>query len=983
MRINYANQFLLSCAFMLPLGIQASESDTNQLSNELAQGCYAIQSPENGKFLQKFFKGGAVDNGLGYHFSATDVNNAARFFMKPTSFSNYLMTDVDGRYFATHLPAEVSAGRYAGKFAEWKISGRNDGSGQAKFKFHGHGLNMTLRHNYADSGLYFFDLLNPHNYTSEDEFNLIPQTGCTPFPEITVNVSGDKSVLKGNIDEPVRGFVDAHTHITSYEFMGGKMMHGKAFHPWGVASALSDSKIIHGPNGSLDLIGNLLAYNDVNNRYDTRGWPDFPYWPNHKQMSHTAYYYKWIERAYLAGQRLLVTHLVENEVLCKVQSTVNPGSWINPNSCDTMDSIRLQVQRMNEMQDYIDAQSGGPGKGFFRIVTSPEQARQVMADGQLAVLMGVEASETFNCGQKDDCDLETVESGVNEIYNLGIRVIYPTHKFDNKLGGSRVENGFINIGQWLAGGRFFETKECSDETKGAAFTSGFPLLSDVPVIKDILKAVHLDPQYDESIEHCNKHGLSQLGVYLINRMIDKKMLIEMDHMSPDTASSVMDIVEGRGYSGVISSHSWMNTANDGGVHHNTKRMIQAGGFVSPYNNNATVMEGLVSRYLDEVEQTPYLNGVGVGTDMSGLGTQPGPRGDAASNPLKYPFTSEFGLVFDKQVSGNRVFDFNQEGMAHYGMLADHIQDMREQNSTRVYEAVMNSAEAYLQMWERSEGNTDSQYIDPLEPFVQIFNRKANRCMDIDGKDVNLFNGSNVQLWRCNDESYDQFWIYNKAEQMFENRADRSKCLDNRGQNHNDGEIVVWDCVDNDNLRWNYHGNTLATKQDANVVADAYSYGNGGNVGQWVSHGSTWQQWELRPMSDVHRWVDFRDKRQGRCWDVSGGNTANGTKIRMQSCNGSPQQQWYFDPVKGSFRSQLAGNKCIDIPAGDTSNGAELQIWDCDEHNPNQQFNKQGNRISARLNSAQVFDASGTDLGDPLILWRHHGRDNQQWRASLN
>lgn len=249
-----------------------------------------------------------------------------------------------------------------------------------------------------------------------------------------------------------------------------------------------------------------------------------------------------------------------------------------------MDSIRLQINRLNQMQAYIDAQSGGPGKGFFRLVTSPEQARQVMANGQMAVLMGVEASETFNCGKKDKCNRNTVESGLNELYDLGVRVIYPTHKFDNQLAGSRVEHDFINVGQLLSTGRFFETKECDADTgTDKKFYSSFPLIGEVPFIKDILNAAQLNPQYDENMDHCNKHGLSQLGVYLVNRMIDKKMLIEMDHMSPDTASAVMDIVEARQYNGVISSHSWMNTAKDSGVHKNPRRLIQAGGFVAPYN----------------------------------------------------------------------------------------------------------------------------------------------------------------------------------------------------------------------------------------------------------------------------------------------------------------------------------------------------------------------------------------------------------------
>ncbi len=65
-----------------------------------------------------------------------------------------------------------------------------------------------------------------------------------------------------------------------------------------------------------------------------------------------------------------------------------------------------------------------------------------------------------------------------------------------------------------------------------------------------------------------------------------------------------------------------------------------------------------------------------------------------------------------QVSGNRSFDLNKEGLAHYGLVADHIQDIREQTPDRIYESVMNSAEAYLQMWERAEANNDTKYVNP-------------------------------------------------------------------------------------------------------------------------------------------------------------------------------------------------------------------------------------------------------------------------------
>ncbi len=585
-------------------------------------------------------------------------------------------------------------------------------------------------------------------YQQDQLFEFIPrdELDCS-LPQIPVNVTGDANKLKGDVKNPIRGFVDSHTHITSYEFMGGKMIHGKPFHDLGPLGALNGCGIgsTHGPLGALDIIGTLLGKG--NHHKGTRGWPELGGWNDHRQMSHMGYYYKWIKRAYLSGQRLMVTDLVENEVLCGIQAEIqkhlNPTDRTPPNSCNTMDSIRLQARRLREMQDYVDTQAGGTGKGWFRLVTSPTQAREVIADGKLAVLMGVEASETLNCGLNDPkCDHNTVDAGLNELYDLGVRIIFPAHKFDNQFSGSRVEGDFINLGQWLSTGRFFETKECDSKTKGKHFVSGLPFLGKIPVIKDILGLGSINPQYndDKTFEHCNVHGLSQLGVYLINRMIDKKMLMDLDHISVDGATAVMDIVKVRKYSGVVSSHSWMNSAKDGGLHKNAIRLIQAGGYIAPYNSNSTSLNSVISRHLDEVEKTSYLSGVGFGTDMSGLADQPGPRSDADEKPLQYPFTSEFGLVFDKQVSGKRIFDLNKDGIAHYGLIADHLQDIREQASGRVYESIMNSAEAYLQMWERAEANTSSAYVN-LPIAVEVAAKQAN---------IEITNAALSKIWKATD-----------------------------------------------------------------------------------------------------------------------------------------------------------------------------------------------------------------------------------------
>ncbi len=133
--------------------------------------------------------------------------------------------------------------------------------------------------------------------------------------------------------------------------------------------------------------------------HDPVGWPTFKDWPAPGSLTHEGTYYKWLERSWRGGQRIFVNLLVENNQLCMLYP-------LKRNSCDDMDSIRLQAHDMYKMQDYIDAQFGGPGKGFYRIVTSPFQARRVINAGKMAVVMGIETSRAVRLlGQARRADL--------------------------------------------------------------------------------------------------------------------------------------------------------------------------------------------------------------------------------------------------------------------------------------------------------------------------------------------------------------------------------------------------------------------------------------------------------------------------------------------------------------------------------------------------------------------------------------------------
>jgi hypothetical protein len=58
---------------------------------------------------------------------------------------------------------------------------------------------------------------------------------------------------------------------------------------------------------------------------------------------------------------------------------------------------------------------------------------------------------------------------------------------------------------------------------------------------------------------------------------------------------------------------------------------------------------------------------------------------------------------DRQVTGQRTFDLNADGVAHYGLLPDLLAaSARAPSGAEALRILNGSAEAYLRMWERAD-----------------------------------------------------------------------------------------------------------------------------------------------------------------------------------------------------------------------------------------------------------------------------------------
>lgn len=140
----------------------------------------------------------------------------------------------------------------------------------------------------------------------------------------------------------------------------------------------------------------------------------------------------------------------------------------------------------------------GPGTGWFRIVKSPKEARDVIAAGKLAVLIGMEVDYPFECTVNNtSCTESFMRSEVSRYYDLGVRHFFPIHFYDNAFGGSANSNALVTRQLKNTGAR----RDCS--------ASGF--------------------QYDNA--QCNDKGLTLLGRQLIRELMKQGMIIDIDHMS--------------------------------------------------------------------------------------------------------------------------------------------------------------------------------------------------------------------------------------------------------------------------------------------------------------------------------------------------------------------------------------------------------------------------------------------------------------------
>jgi microsomal dipeptidase-like Zn-dependent dipeptidase len=732
MTVSTARRIAVISVIVWGTGCEDGPSGPAQDVHDLANGCYAVQSSAG-------WLGRTADDG-GYRFAA-DEASAARFFMKAADLGTYLLYDRDRGYLVSE-DGELS--RQTSLVSDMMLVDDTYVSG-ALWKLEARGRDLVMRNLRTDRVL-------AQDGTAQEAsmgaaVTLQPVEGCTRHPELTLDAEGEPEKTRFD-DGDLFGIVDTHSHIMSnWAFGGGSIFHGAPFHPLGVEHALPDCAPFHGEMGRKDFFGyafdnagpddadlgevlpQILAGELEEDNHHTAGYPEFTEWPAAPYRStHQTQYYRWLERAHRAGLRLVIQHATTNAVICHLMAGADVQKVRY--SCEDMVAVDRIIEETYAMERYIDAQSGGPGRGWFRIVLDPAEAREVIADGKLAVVLGIETSDLFDCRlvPREDspvCDESWVVQQLDRYWDLGVRVLFPVHKYDNAFSAGDGHRSFIELGNFANSGHWsnFVEEGCPDvntvfdagsvefgglnmprEVYMSAPPNDFSGFPDAPLATLIPFVSHIGEPPLEG-DYCQNYGLTPLGEFLIREMMARGMIVEIDHLPRRAYVQAFDLLEANDYpaAGTHGTHNEGRLYALGGV---SKTGL---GRCREPDRRGAMLDGLLGR-IALIEANGGYPAEGFGFDLNGFAGARGPRFGPdgcmtpQDDPITYPFTSYAGdVTFTEPRVGERTLDFNTEGMVHIGLLPELIEDARRDAASDAdLEPLFRSAEGYIRMWEKAE-----------------------------------------------------------------------------------------------------------------------------------------------------------------------------------------------------------------------------------------------------------------------------------------
>jgi microsomal dipeptidase-like Zn-dependent dipeptidase len=552
---------------------------------------------------------------------------------------------------------------------------------------------------------------------------------CTPEPPAADGGSSSGSVTGSGTstssesgetgDEPLpqlEGFADLHLHMFAEEAFGGGWLAGKAVGATELALAVCDGGdpgnharlrddlsvlfnncdpqlladtadevpilqaiLTLGGLGISELIGDLPGSDGDTGMHIDRmnGWPELDGWPRWDVIAHQQSWEGWLHDAYDAGLRIQVVSAVSFDWLCRA---IPPDNVKRP-QCDEMDDVRVQLELVNAF--------ALANADWVEIALTAEDARRIVQEDKLALILSIEASHIFGDG-----DWRTQ---LDEFHGLGVRTFQMVHQLDNRFGGAAPHNTIFHVAA-------FE-ESCHVDTDCGITTQDITIGFDVDA-------------------NCrNVRGLTDEGQELVLEMIERNMLIDLAHMSEALVDDIHAIAVEHDYYPLYLSHAHFREImlpSKAKEEKTTPSWIVAqvretGGMIglrtAPEEVNtydassvANTCHGSTRSFAQAYDygRMGLHARIGLGADFNGFIQQTRPRfgPDACSASFAEEAQCQ---ARDERNEGLAALGtaYDQSGLGHVGLLGDLIDDLEQHGVDTV--PLRHSADDFVRMWERASG----------------------------------------------------------------------------------------------------------------------------------------------------------------------------------------------------------------------------------------------------------------------------------------
>lgn len=493
---------------------------------------------------------------------------------------------------------------------------------------------------------------------------------------------------------------------------------------------------------------------------DASGYPTFSDWPKWDDITHQKMWVEWIRRAHVGGLRVMVALAVNNKTTA--DAVAGPGDY----ATDDKTSADLQLVEIKSFvgrhSDFMEIAYSSAD--LYRIVSANKLAVVLGIEvdnlGNMHRIPGLtQAAISAEIGR-------LYGEGVRYIFPIHVidNPLGGTAVYEDVFNlSNRRETGHY----WaLACAPPNDGIEYIHKPAGFdPLTSGFAGAK----LGMILGPSDRAPVPSGCSGMVNSRGLSTLGIFAIKEMMRRGMLIDIDHMSQASANGAIDIADHvpGGFYPLNSGHNGLRCASPGQACNERAFTAAQYGKIGKFHGMAGIGSAgekafqWTQMYL-AVTQAMGSSGVGgFGTDTNGFAmgmpssTSSGavvnsPAYNActaavhAANPCGTLATAakpacarqvaigdadcktrfpaawkclqncdhplppvQYGSAFPMSTLGNRSWDYNAVGVAHYGMLPDFLQAVRSApgGASMIDNNLMHGADYFFETWKLSEAQS--------------------------------------------------------------------------------------------------------------------------------------------------------------------------------------------------------------------------------------------------------------------------------------